>query len=391
MKRIAFIFLSVLLCLSVSGAARAEEPAWLSPESAESIQGLNLRLPSHLPRAGRVEAEPFREAAPIVIAPWPTYEWAESTPEAQGMSREVLIEAFRYAIANRSKAVVVIRHGYIVGEWYAEGWDKNRRQTGFSMAKSFSSAIVGMLIDDGLIGNVDNKAAWYVPEWRDARHRTVSVRNLLSMNSGLYYDPFTDYILLPSQPDQSAFAVGLPMEAYPGTTWVYNNSACQVISELVLQTSGMQAADYARERMGNKIGMWNATWMTDQVGNTLTYQSVIASAREFAKFGYLYLRRGEWDGEQIVSREWVLESTRRSQSLQIFYGYLWWLNTWGLWWPDVPADAYAAMGLNEKRIYVVPSLDIVAVRLGAGQPSWSDNDFLGPVCNSVTSMPIMSP
>ncbi|RJP67952.1 MAG: hypothetical protein C4532_13805, partial [Candidatus Abyssobacteria bacterium SURF_17] len=129
--------------------------------------------------------------------------------------------------------------------------------------------------------------------------------------------------------------------------------------------------------------MWNAAWMSDTAGNTLTYMGVVASAREFAKFGYLYLRGGVWEGQQILSADWVSESTQPSQIMNPFYGYLWWLNTAGATWPNVPEDAFAAMGMNEKRIYVVPSLDIVAVRLGAPQAAWNDNAFLGRVCASV--------
>jgi CubicO group peptidase (beta-lactamase class C family) len=299
------------------------------------------------------------------------------------MDRQILTDAFRYAMGQGSKAVLVIRNGYIVGEWYGPGWTQESVQTGFSIAKSFSSALVGMLIEDGVFTGLDQPVSQFITEWQDGKHDTVTVRNLLSMNSGLYWDPINDYIILPTRPDQNSFAVGLPMADIPGATWVYNNSACQVVSELILRATGMQAANYAAYRLASKIGMWNADWLTDMVGNTLTYQSVIASAREFAKFGYLFLRGGVWDGEQILSSDWVEESTTRSQVLNPFYGYLWWCNTGGLMWTDVPADAYAAMGFQEKKIYVVPSLDLVAVRLGDAAVTWSDNYFLGGVCSSV--------
>ncbi len=389
MRRLYISLLCLLFCVAPASFARAEQPGKLSREALESVRSLNLHLPSEFPDTPDIyqQAEPV--VPPQVIAPWPTIDWSVSTPEEQGMKSGLLNAAFLYAVRNDSKAVVVIRNGYIVGEWYAEGWNETTRQSGFSMAKSFSSALVGMLIDDGYITSVDQPVADYVSEWDDFRHGKVTVRNLLSMNSGLYWDAVSDTVILATRYDQSAFAVGLPIEASPGRTWVYNNSAVQVISELILQAAGMPAEDYARERLWNKIGMWNATWLKDKAGNTLTYQSVIASAREFAKFGYLYLRGGMWDGEQIVPAEWVAESTRFSQLLNPVYGYLWWLNTAGLWWPNVPADAFAASGLNEKKIYVVPSLDIVAVRLGSAQPTWDDNAFLGLICASVEQQPIL--
>ena len=91
---------------------------------------------------------------------------------------------------------------------------------------------------------------------------------------------------------------------------------CVLSLSIALTAGGVQAADYARIRLWDPIGMWQASWLTDRSGNTLTYQSVIASAREFAKFGLLYLREGQWDGAQIVPRAWILESTRPSQNLR---------------------------------------------------------------------------
>jgi CubicO group peptidase (beta-lactamase class C family) len=350
MKRLYLAFLCSLLLIGAHSAAYAEEPQWLSPDGRESIQGLNITLPANPPRYLVAPDLTYERPAAAAIAPWPTADWSVSNPEDQGMDGAALDTAFDYAIAHGSKALVVIRNGYIVGEWYGPGWDRTTRQKGFSVAKSFSSAIVGMLIDAGAIASVDTQVAWYIPEWRDWQHRTVTVRNLLSMNSGLYWSNVNDYLILTTRPDQNAFAVGLPMQRFPGTYWTYNNAACQVLSELILNTTGgMQAADYAYYMLWGRIGMWNASWMTDRVGNTLTYQSVIASAREFAKFGYLYLRLGEWDGFQVVSSDWVLESTQPSHFRNSFYGYLWWLNTDGGMWPDAPSDAYAAMGMNEKK------------------------------------------
>jgi len=348
----------------------------------ESIEDVRVGIP-----AGRSEPVDAREETPGVprsgrIAPWPTTDWSTSTPEAEGMDRNTLIGAFHYAVENESRAVLVIRHGYIVGEWYGEGWDEATRQQGFSMTKSFSSALVGMLIDDGVIGDVEQPVARFVPEWRDDEHGQITIRHLLSMDSGLFWSA-TMEIRFFLQNDQNAFAVGLPVAHPPGDVWIYSNPACQVLSEVILNATGGQAAEYGQQRLFDVIGMWNATWDTDPAGNTLTYMGIVASAREFAKFGYLFLRDGAWEDGQIVSADWVRESTIRSQWLQPFYGYLWWLNTNGVMWRDVPGDAYAALGAEEKKIYVVPSLDIIAIRLGDAQPAWSDNTFLGRVCRSV--------
>ena len=351
-----------------------------TPELARQI---NPELPTVV-SASRWEAAPRPTNSHRDDGPWPTEGWSTSTPEAQGMDTRNLYKAFLYAARQKSRAVIVARHGYIVGEWYRRGWDASTQQTGYSIAKSFTSALVGIAVDRGSIGNVNNPVSNYVPAWNEFWHGGVQVRHLLSMNSGLHWDWYSDYVLLPSAWNQNAFSIGLGMDTFPGFFWMYHNAGSQVLSEVLRNATGLQPHQYARQHLWDRIGMWDAWWYTDGAGNTLTYQSVVASAQEFAKFGHLYNRDGWWDGEEVVPTWWVHESTQPSQLGNIYYGHLWWLNTGGTAWPDVPADAFAAMGLYERRIYVVPSLDLVAVRLGDANSSWSDNEFLGRVCRSIT-------
>lgn len=321
-------------------------------------------------------------AAAARTAPWPTLEWAFSSPQAQDMDDDGLERAFDYARQHRSQALLVTRRGFIVKEWYEYPWDRHTTGSGYSVAKSVTSCLVGMLIDEGRIAGPDQRASDFIPQWRGTAHRDITIRHLLSMTSGLYCTTTSDYLELLAAPNQTLFALGLPLEAAPGTHWEYSNAAVQALAEVILKASGRQAKDYARERLWSVIGMWNADWLTDSSGNTLTYQSVVASAREFAKFGYLYLRRGRWVGRQVVSPAWVDQSARPSQNLNRRYGFLWWTNADGDFWSDVPADAYAAVGAFNQRVYVVPSLDLVAVRLGEEDFQWSDNAFLGPVCRA---------
>jgi len=128
-----------------------------------------------------------------------------------------------------SKGVVVVRNGYIVGEWYWGGWDEMGRQHGYSVTKSFTSALVGMLIDDSVFVNENQVASDFIQKWQDPAHSIVTIENLLSMNSGLYWDILTDVLLVLSR-NQNSYAIGLPMQYLPGVTWVYHNSATQVFS-----------------------------------------------------------------------------------------------------------------------------------------------------------------
>jgi len=354
----------------------------MSPAVLDSAAPLNIELPDRLPRDLVLPKERKWPAPPERFAPWPTNGWSYSMPENQGMDRSTLIRAFRYGIREGAKAIVVTRHGYIVGEWYGADWNVSTRQQAYSVSKSFASALIGMLVNDGVITGADQQAASFIPEWQNSQYSPITVKNLLGMESGLRCSWFSEMMLFFSY-DQNDYAISLPVDQPPGTVWAYNNAACQVHSELILQATGAQAVNYARDRLWDEIGMWTATWDTDQAGNTLTYMGINASAQELAKFGYLYLRRGIWEDQPLISQQWVDDSTIPSQVMNPFYGYLWWLNTDALMWPAVPDDAFAALGMNEKKIYVVPSLDIVAVRLGDADSNWSDNSFLGYVCASV--------
>jgi CubicO group peptidase (beta-lactamase class C family) len=125
--------------------------------------------------------------------------------------------------------------------------------------------------------------------------------------------------------------------------------------------------------------MEGVRWNVDRAGHTATYCCVFTTARNFARFGYLFLRGGRWNDKQVVPEAWVAESTQPSQWENQGYGYYWWLPHF----PDVPEDMFMADGFQTKRIYVIPSLDIVAVRIGAGDDEWDDNSFLTPIVEAV--------
>lgn len=376
--------LSVILPLMAQAQAPVDPVQILDPVVIESAAEIGIRLPQAIRADWQQVATPAaRPPAAALTAPWPTLDWTVSDPASQGMDPQGIQDAFDYAEAHSSNGLVVIRNGYLVAEWYAPGWAMDDQEDSFSMAKSVASTLYGSAFREGLFPQLDTEVADYVTEWDDPAHGDVTLRHLLSMNSGLHWDFFTDYIFLGLANDQSQFATNLGMDHTPGTTWVYNNSACQMLSATFEARTGRQLHEYAQHRMFDVIGMHDATWLTDNSGNTLSYRTVYASAREFAKFGYLCLRGGTWDGTPIIPRRFLKQSVRPSQQENPLYGYLWWLNTARASMPDVPADAFYAAGLDEKRIYVVPSQDLVVVRIGPGDSNWDDNAYLGPISQAV--------
>ncbi len=328
-------------------------------------------------------------ATPTLVAEeavWPTVDWEVSSPEAEGMDSASLEGVAEYCAGHGCGAVVITRHGRIVWERYWGGWDRSSTDIGWSIAKGVTSALVGIAIAEGRIESVDESAADFIEEWRGTEKEEITLRDLLSMTSGLEwteeYDKMSDVIAMLTSDDQTAYVLERPLAREPGTRWYYSSGDAQLFSLILRQATGVEAKDYAQDRIFDVLGMTAMTWPTDNAGHTLTYCCVTTTAREFAKFGYLFLRGGRWENQQVVPEEWVRESTQPSQELFPGYGFYWWLPDFA----DTPPDTYAAEGFQTKRIYVIPSLDIVAVRLGEGDDTWDGNAFLKPVVEAVTQV-----
>lgn len=357
------------------------------------------------------------ENSTISVAEWPTAEWLVEAPEAHGMDAAILDGARAYAFQDgkNTQSVVIVRHGVIVAEWYEEGRDENSFATSWSVAKSFTSALIGIAIEEGLIESVDVSMAEFLPQWVGTEKEAITLRDVLSMASGLDWDESYDpgdlssseiiqMILL--EEDHLAYVASLPLEVPPGSRWSYSSGDTMLLSGVLQSVTGGAAGAYAREKLLDPIGMSPVDWWTDSVGQTATYCCLDTPARQFAKFGLLYLRGGEWDGVSVVPRAWVESST--SPSVVPFYGYQWWLDV-------TPAghEMYSALGHDGQYIYVVPALDLVVVRNGhydkyAGEPradpslwallpsdglveglgsvppdEWIDAEFLEPIEQSI--------
>lgn len=314
---------------------------------------------------------------------WPTPNWEVSTPEEQGMDSARLEGVAEYCEEHGCRAVVIARHGRLVWERYWGSWNKDSTDIGYSMVKSFTSALVGIAIAEGHIESIDQSAADFIEEWRGTDKEKITLRHLLSLTSGLEwheaYSGVSDVSKMSSARDQVAYVVERPLAHEPGTRFHYSTGDPELFSRILRVATGVEAKEYAQEKIFDVLGMPTMTWPSDAAGQTMTYCCVMAPAREFAKFGYLYLRGGRWEDQQVVSEEWVRESTQPSQDMFPQYGYLWWLPEF----PDVPPDTFEARGIEAKHMYVIPSLDIVAVRLGAGDPTWDGNAFLKPVVEAV--------
>jgi len=310
---------------------------------------------------------------------YPDPDWAVEAPEARNLNSTLLQEAADYAEEQASNCFLVTRDGVIVGEWYWNGWDETSEENVFSVSKSITSALVGIAQDEGAL-DIRERASNYIMEWIGTDSEDVTIRNLISNDSGRQWNYITDYVQMVFLAyDKSAFAIGLGQQHDPGTVWAYNNSAIQTLERVLNRATGTDVAEYAEQVLFEPLGMVSS-YDVDAAGNPMTFSGVSCSCRNLARFGYLYLRGGRWSqGQQIVSEDWVEESIQPSTPLNSAYGYMWWLNREGHWlssafdlqgsdgipMPSLPERVYRASGFLNQIIFVDPGTDIVFTRIGS--------------------------
>jgi len=330
---------------------------------------------------------------------WPTADWRTCRPEDVGMDSSALYTAYEYAARSDfvTEGIAVIRRGYVVGEEYFRGYGPTTRFASYSVAKSFLSAVVGVAIDKGHVPGVDQLAYPYFDAWQspgtDERKRAITVRHLLTMSSGLQFTDATteglgaDIQGILSANDSIAYVLGLPSVAEPGTRWNYSGGDSLLLSGIVQATTGLSVFQFGREHVFDRIGIRSMTWSSDPAGHTFGGWGIGATVRDYARFGHLYQKGGWWNGEALVSEPWIRQSLTAARPSVRWYGFQWWLAphfSSDTRYP-IPGDAFAAQGLYHQKILVVPSRDLVVVRVGTdpGTSTWSDTEFLGRILASI--------
>ena len=235
-----------------------------------------------------------------------------------------------------TRAVLIVHNGCIIAERYAPGITKDTPLLSWSMAKSFTNAIVGILVRQNRIA-IKSPAA--VPEWQrveDSRH-SITLDQLLRMSSGLEWveayaeRPISDVnVMLFLKPDMGAYAASKPLAVKPDTLWRYSSGTTNIICRLIREKIGSREAywDFPRRELFNKLGMKSAIWGTDATGTFIGSSYLYATARDYARFGLLYLNDGVWQGERILPKGWVGYSiTPTPAAPKGEYGAHFWLNS----------------------------------------------------------------
>jgi CubicO group peptidase (beta-lactamase class C family) len=251
-----------------------------------------------------------------------------------------------------------------VGERYADGFSTDSYGTSWSMAKSFYAALIGISIDRGEIISLDDPVALYLEYFNDER-RDITLRDLLNMTSGLDF-PDHEHEDMFFSADHLDYARNVGVEKQAGLMFEYNNVNSMLLADILLQATGVAADTLLRERIFDKIGLDDVTLWQDSAGNPLTYCCVDTTARQYARFGLLFARDGNWNGEQIIPKQFVDETFSKvwdslnSDTIAQDRGYSlhWWISR-----HDDQAVIFNASGKFGQYIFIDRANDIVFTRI----------------------------
>jgi len=312
--------------------------------------------------------------------------------------RPVIARAFSEPDISRRRrtlAVVVMQHGRIVAEQYADGIESHTPLPGWSMAKSVMNALTGVLVGRGLLAR---DAPVPIPEWQQAGdpRAAITLDHLLHMSSGLAFDegmtgPRSDVVqMLFQQPDASAFAIDKTLRNPPGTHWDYSSGTTNILARVMRNV--LPASEYAafpRRALFDRIGMSSAVLETDAAGTFVGSSYMYATARDWARFGVLYLQDGVWNGERVLPEKWVKYSFSPAPADRAHqYGAHFWLQVpegYAGADPRLPVSAFHAAGHEGQFVTIVPSRALVIVRLGLTRygGAWDHAAFVREVLSAL--------
>lgn len=328
-------------------------------------------------------------AEPVIPEP-PDNSWQFDDPKNQGVDGELLAELHGAIKDTQIYSIVTVKNGFIIDEYYKDGYDENSVFRLASCTKSFSGALVGIAIDKGLLEGVDMKLTEFFPqlELSDEEYkRDITIEHLLTHTSGLYWSEWSGgpmFGQLVRSENWVDFVLGQPMASEPGAVFNYSTGGSHLLGAVIQEATGESAYEFARENLFKPLGMDSVTWSSDPQGITDGGNGISMSARDAAKFGRLYLDGGKWKDRQIISEEWVAQSTRSQSSGSAGtgeYGYSWWIKAFG---GNRAYDTYYAMGHGGQYIFVVPELRLVTVITGRFQdtytPQYYFSDYIIPAC-----------
>lgn len=301
-------------------------------------------------------------------------------------------------------SIVIIKDDKLVFEEYFSGhdflyngqnfqgayidFDRNTRHNTHSATKSFTSALAGIAIEKGFIQSVDDKIFDYFPDYSellDQQKEKITIEHLLTMSSGFEWNEWDvsisqsehDIVRMNSSPDPVYYVLNKPVVTEPGNSFYYNGGTVDLLGQLVRRASSMNVKSFSRTYLFNQLGITNYNWQTlYPSGITCCHGDIYITPRDMAKFGYLFLKKGMWNGTRIISEEWVNNSFQNHITPPVNwaygYGYLWWLKKY--YTPEHIYYSFNAEGWGGQQIIIIPTENMVVVFTGANYVTNPPND-----------------
>jgi CubicO group peptidase (beta-lactamase class C family) len=352
----------------------------------------------------------FRSYKPtLAIAPnekQDTIAWPDGDLNADTLTAAVNMIKIQHALddafnepgpnkTRRTRAMLIVYDGKIIAERYADGFNKHSKLIGWSMTKSITNALVGILVKQGKL-NIDQPAP--VKTWDGDDHKKITLNDLMHASSGLdwvenYNSPSGATNMLFKSKDMGVYAATAKVKDKPGEIFYYSSGTTNIISRIVRETVGDESYyKFPYEELLYKIGMNNTILETDAGGTIVGSSYSYGPARDWARFGLLYLNDGVWNGKRILPEGWVKYTTTPAKGAQRGqYGAQWWLNAGAPGnpqdriYPDAPTDLFWADGYEGQNVFVIPSKKLVIAKLSLSQSGeyLDDNTFLKEICQAV--------
>src|SRR5690554_561491 len=304
--------------------------------------------------------------------------WPEAEVKGRPKMQIAINKAFDDGVKDpiyRTRAVVVIKDGEIVGERYGTGFTKDSKLLGWSMTKSITSAMAGILAKDGFWNASDPMP---VEAWKEDDRKNITLKNVLQQTTGLYWEE--DYAnvstatkMLYSSDNMGEYAASQELESPPGSVWEYSSGNSNILSETIQQAfeNTTEYLEFPHRALFAPIGARNFVIETDATNHYVGSSYGYATGRDWAKVGLLYLNMGNWYGNQIIDSAWVAQSIVPVAESSGQYGYQFWLNQGGAF-KNYSENAYWMNGFQGQQVSIHPEDDLVVVRIGV---TYDQNDF----------------
>lgn len=291
---------------------------------------------------------------------FPVDAWRTDSPQSHGLVDDeiALIEAIIDDEMDYLASLLIVHEGAIIYEQYYDEGDETTLRNVFSVTKSVTSALTGIALEQGDLTDIQTPVMSFFPDLPliDERKQAMTIENLLAMRSGLDWREGLSALSLLNGRIGVSDVIRLPMRDAPGDSWDYSTGNSQILSYILTEVTGVSLADYAERHLFTPLGITDYTWDKGADGYYLGGAGLSLSARDMAKFGFLYLNDGNWNGEQVVPSDWVRQSTARTESRsRSHYGWHWWLEDHGGY------EALGAEGFSGQGIRIFPELDLIIV------------------------------